>query len=115
MARERIGLSSEVQTSSRLPTASAETLSGNRTLTVEEIDSNNFFAFDPGGAGRNLDLPAEASSSGSFLFVANTADAAEILTVRDDGGSTICTPTQNEAAVLWCDGTSWFGLVGDFS
>lgn len=112
MARERIGLSHLAGTSSRFPAAATETLSGNRTLTVDEIDRTQIFSFDPGGSGRTVTLPAEAESEGAVVFVANTADGAEVLTIQDDGTNTIVTPTQNEAAILWCDGTSWYGLVG---
>lgn len=115
MARERIGTSHLSQTTSRHPAAAAETLSGARTITVDEINRNQSFAFDPGGAGRTITLPAEGDSEGAWVFIANTADAAEILTINNDGGSTICTPTQNETALLVCDGTTWFGLVGDNS
>lgn len=111
MARERIGINS-MTTSSRFPQKPLETLSGARVITLAEIDRYQGFSFDPGGAGRNVDLPAEEVSAGAFVMISNEADAAEILTVRNDAGATIVTPTQNEAAVLWCDGTSWYGLVG---
>lgn len=109
--RERIAVGSET-TSSRFPQKVVETLSANRVITAEEINKYQGFAFDPGGAARNVDLPAEGASKGAFVMISNEADAAEVITIRDDGGNTICTPTQNEAAVLWCDGTSWYGLVG---
>lgn len=96
----------------RFSVKKAETLSGNRVLTVAEVERYQAMAFDPGGSGRNVDLPAEASCAGVLLFISNTADAAEALTVRNDGGSTIVTPTQNEAALVWCDGVRWYGLVG---
>jgi hypothetical protein len=86
-----------------------ETLTGNLTLTK---DSPTLQMLDPGGAGRNVTLPAEADSDGLVFIISNEADAAEVLTVKDDGATTIITPTQNEAAILWCDGTSWAGLVG---
>jgi len=89
-----------------------ETLAGNRTITALEVQQYNAFAFDPGGAGRNVVLPAVASSAGLVLYIANTADAPEILTVQNAGAATIVTPTQAEAAIVWCDGVSWFGLVG---
>ena len=89
-----------------------ETLGANRVLTQAEVDDNNIFTFDPGGSARNLDLPAEADCGGIILYIHNSADAAEILTIRDDGGGTICTPTQAETAVVFCDGVSWRGLVG---
>ena len=96
----------------RMAVAPAETLAATRTITTAEIDRYQAFAFDPGGAGRDVNLPPEARSKGAFIYIANTADAAEILTIKEDGGTTICTPTQAETAVLWCDGTTWFGHVG---
>jgi hypothetical protein len=96
---------------SRINTKLTETLTGNRTITVEEIETYNGFSFDPGGA-RNLVLPPEEACKGVVIYISNEADAAEVITVKDDGGSTIGTPTQNEAIVCWCDGVRWFGLVG---
>ncbi len=89
-----------------------ETLAANRTLTQAEVDESNMFSFDPGGSARNLVLPAEATSAGIVLFINNTADAAEVITIQDDTPATVCTPTQNESAIVWCDGVSWFGLAG---
>lgn len=111
MQRERIA-TWPTGRASRWSVAAAETLSGNRVLTLDEVERYQAFSFDPGGAGRNVDLPAESACEGAYLFIANTASAAEVLTVRDDGGNTIVTPTQAEAAVVWCDGTSWYGMVG---
>lgn len=111
MVRENIGIGS-TQTSSRFPAKALETLTGARTITGDEIDRYQAFSFDPGGAGRTVTLPPEDRSAGALIFVANAADAAEVLTIQDDGSNTIVTPTQAESAVLWCDGTSWHGLVG---
>ena len=86
-----------------------ETLAAHRTLTLAEVQASRFMAFDPGGAARNLILPAEADCAGLFLFISNTADNAEIITIQDDTPATVCTPTQNEDAVVWCDGTKWYG------
>lgn len=110
-SRDRVATGAET-TSSRFPAKVVETLTGNRVITFAEIEKFNGFAFDPGGAARNVDLPAEAACKGSTVFISNEADAAEIITVRNDGGGTLGTPTQNEAMFLWCDGTSWYGLVG---
>ncbi len=85
-----------------------EVLSADRVLTQAEVDDNNIFSFDP-AAARNLDLPAEADCAGIFLFIHNEANAAEVITIRDDAAATICTPTQNESAIVWCDGVSWRG------
>jgi hypothetical protein len=96
----------------RFSVKTAETLTGARVITPAEVERYQAMAFDPGGAGRNVDLPAEESSTGVILMISNTADAAEILTVRNDAGSTVVTPTQNEACLVWCDGVRWYGFVG---
>tara|TARA_Y100000310_G_scaffold318644_1_gene372984 strand:- start:537 stop:881 length:345 start_codon:yes stop_codon:yes gene_type:complete len=86
-----------------------ETLAGGKTLTV---NSPTLQMLDPGGSARTVVLPAEADSDGLVFIISNEADAAEIITVDDDAGAAIVTPTQNEAAIVWCDGTSWAGMVG---
>lgn len=96
----------------RMAVKALETLSGNRTLTIAEVEKYQAFAFDPGGASRDLTLPPEADCTGAFLFIANKADAAEVITVKNDGAGTIVTPTQAESACVWCDGTNWYGFVG---
>jgi hypothetical protein len=45
-------------------------------------------------------------------LLANRADGAEVITVRNAAAATITTPTQNETSVLWCDGVNWYGLTG---
>lgn len=85
-----------------------ETLAADKVLTH---DSPTFHFLDPAGA-RNLDLPAEEESAGLFFVIANKADAAEVITIRNDAGGTVCTPTQAETAIVFCDGTTWAGLVG---
>lgn len=92
-----------------LAVTATETLADNRTLTAAEIAESNIFSFDCGGSARSLTLPAEATSSGIILYISNTSDAAEVLTIQDDTPATVCTPTQNEDAIVWCDGTSWYG------
>ena len=89
-----------------------ETLGGTRVLTQAEVDENNVFTFDPDGAVRNLDLPAEADCTGIVLFINNAGVVTEIITIRDDAAGTVCTPDGAESAIVWCDGVSWFGLVG---
>ena len=85
------------------------TLAADLTLTTKDAPVQ---FIDPGGAARNVTLPAEASSEGLVFFIQNTADAAEVLTVRDDTPATVVTPTQNEGCVVYCDGTTWHGFVG---
>lgn len=109
--RERIAIAPSNR-ASRFAAKTAETLSGARVITHAEVEQYQAMAFDPGGAGRNVDLPAEGVCAGVYLYISNTADAAEVLTIRNDAGSTIVTPTQNEAAMVWCDGVRWYGMVG---
>lgn len=85
-----------------------ETLAGNLTLTCA---SAKFQFLDPNGA-RDLTLPPEASSKGLEFVVVNAAGGAEVITIKNDAAGTICTPTQNETAHLFCDGTTWAGSVG---
>lgn len=84
---------------------SSETATGAVTL---DSTYGTFIKIDPGGAARDVTLPAEAGSEGRTLLICNTADAAEDLTVKDDGASTIGTVSQNECAIFTCDGTSWY-------
>lgn len=97
---------------SRLSVKATETLAGARVLTVAEIEQYNAFAFDPGGSARNLDLPAEEVCQGVYLFVANKADAAEAITVRNDATGTVTVVGQSESCLLWCDGAAWHALTG---
>lgn len=106
------GKSAESAFKFNFPAGSTETLSAARTITAVELSKYNGFAFDPGGTARDVTLPAEAAAKGALICISNEANAAEIITVKNDNGDSICTPTQNEAALLWCDGTAWFGLVG---
>ncbi len=115
--------------------SAAETLSGTKTLAV--TDAKHQF-LDPGGSARNVDLPdlrnqtTDSNSEGTGTYgtdryvdmhgasfiISNTADASEVITVRGWNGSsttgTICTPTQNETAILtWTGATNgWIGIAG---
>lgn len=89
---------------------SSRTLTLAGTLTMTNRDPIVAF-LDPGGAGRKVLLPAE--EDGLFFAFVNTADAAEVLTIKDDADAvTFATPTQAEAAVVFCNGVTWGGLVG---
>lgn len=115
--------------------SSAETLSGAKTLAVTDA---KYQFLDPGGSNRNVDLPdmrtlttdinsegtgdagtdRYADTQGGFFVISNTADAAEVITVRGWNGSsttgTIMTPTQNETAVCYWTGATngWIGIAG---
>ncbi len=89
--------------------SNVQALSANKTLNADDA---RIQVLDPNGAGRDVTLPPEAASKGLDFYIHNSADAAEILTIKEDGGTTICTPTQNESAYVYCDGTTWRGMVG---
>lgn len=83
-----------------------ETLSGNKTLDSSSAQRQSL---DPGGANRDVTLPAEAN--GLEFHIANRADAAEDLVVKDDSGTTIATVNQDDVGVFWSDGTGWAGFA----
>ena len=87
---------------------STVTLAGALTLTKKSVPLH---FIDPGGAGRTITLPAEAVSEGLVFIIHNTADAAEILTIEDDAAGAVATPTQNEMAIVYCNGVAWHGAV----
>ncbi len=67
---------------------------------------------DPNAATRDVDLPAEADSVGKVFIICSTAGGAEDLVVKDDGGGTIITVSQDEAGIVFCNGTVWKGFIG---
>lgn len=96
----------------RVSIRTPEALSGTRVITLAEVEQWQVMSFDANGAGRNVDLPAVAASRGVQLTIINTSSTAVTLTIRNAGGTTICTAAQNKRATVWCDGTTWYGLVG---
>lgn len=111
MPRERIA-TWPTGRANRWSTRPVETLAADRTISLAELEKYQAFSFDPGGAARNVVLPAVGVCAGCYLTISNAADAAEIITVQNAAAATIGTPTQAESMFLWCDGVSWFGLVG---
>lgn len=95
----------------KLRAATAETLTGNRTLTATEVKNYGIWVIDPGGAARDLTLPNAADCPGEILFIKNSADAAEVITIKADS-ATVCTPTQSESAILFSSGVTWAGIAG---
>ena len=62
---------------------------------------------DPGGANRDVTLDDIEDAAGMHRIIANGADAAENLVVKNPAGSTIGTINQNEMGRFYCDGTTW--------
>lgn len=87
--------------------ANTETLAATKTLTDTDAPIQYL---DPGGAGRDVNLPAEAANNHAFTII-NTADAAETLTVKDDTPSTVLAIAQNQAGLYISDGTTWKGYL----
>jgi len=85
-----------------------ETLSGTKTLTVNDyilqwLDPDGFL-----GSGRDVILPAEALSTYLMFIIVNTAnDSIETLTVKNDGGTTIGAIGPGMTGIFSCDGTNW--------
>lgn len=80
-------------------------------LTLDDSYPNNL-RLDPGGAHRDITLPAVATNEGVEFHIVNAADNAENLVVKNAGGDTIVTINQNETARVYCNGTAWvIGVV----
>lgn len=78
------------------------TANANITLTNKH---RSVQCIDP-AAARDLTLPA--LQVGLWFFIANKANAAETITIKEAaGGTTVETVDQNESILLWCDGTTW--------
>jgi len=81
-----------------------ETLAGTKTLTLNDVKHQKL---DPGGGHRDVNLPAEEVSRNREFWIWNAANGAENLVVKDDGGSTIGTVSQNDSACFVCTGSAW--------
>jgi len=82
--------------------SNVETLAAGKTLVANDAYLQ---ALDPGGAGRTIVLPA--LKKGLQVIIDNRADAGEDLTVNDAASATVVTISQNEDAILTCDGALW--------
>ena len=115
MPREKIATWPSAQ-ASRVTVGASESLSGNRVISVAEIEVNQAFIFNPGATARNVDLPAAAACAGVMVFIGNAGTTTGTLTIRDAAAATIDTiaaPAANNltGALLFCTGAAWFGLV----
>lgn len=66
---------------------------------------------DPGGVDREVTLDAVATSDGLTRFIANSADAEEVLTAKNVAGATIATIYPDELYMLHCDGADWHAVA----
>lgn len=100
-------------------TANAAAATGVTLAAAYQMPDNSppINVFDPGGAGRNLELPANPRE-GQMHIIINAADAAETLTLQDSGGvalSPASTIAQNKRALVVFVGGKWWALVGSNS
>ena len=86
-------------------TINTETLSGTKTLVA---DDDGIQWLDPGGADRDVVLPAEAVSEDAMFVIVNTSDGAgEELVAKNDGGTAILTLGAGMGGMFGCDTTDW--------
>ena len=102
----------------KLPCMVVDMANAKHTLVYGAAGANqtqitgNIVICDTNGGDQILVLPTEATSTGVFLKITNSADAAESITIKDDAeGYTVCVVAQNEHAEIWCNGTTWYGGV----
>jgi len=82
-----------------------ETLSGTKTLLISDLPVQKL---DPNGADRDVNLPAEASSTDLVFLIFNQANGAgEDLVIKDDTPTTLATIGPENVAICSCDGTTW--------
>ena len=81
-----------------------EDLAAAKTMVITDAQ---WQFLNPDGENRTIILPAEAISTGYIYYIMNMADAAESITVKDDGGTTVMTVSQNEMGIALCNGTTW--------
>ncbi len=78
------------------------------TLVADDAYNQTMIPTTP----RNIELPLEAVSTGLTFQVRNKAATTIAINVRGAGPVTIASPTKDETAYVWCDGTTWYGMVG---
>lgn len=80
-------------------------------LVITPTITANLLKLDPGGAHRDVTLPSVTTFKGVSYRIINGADAAENLVVKNAGGDTIGTVSQDELADFYSDGTNWLLLA----
>lgn len=97
-----------------LEASESTTTTATGTITLTD-DSKVIQFIDPGGANRDVVLPAESTDNHGFLIF-NTADAAENLVVKNDGGTEEGTVYQGGAGWFVSNGSAWESVgLGTFN
>jgi hypothetical protein len=102
---------------SRVTVRAAEALTGNRTVTLAELEQWQALIFNPSTTARDVTLPPASACAGVKVFIGNTGSATGNLVVKDAAGTAVATitpPAANDVAGAWflCDGSAWFGALG---
>lgn len=90
----------------------AQTATGDITLTAGD---DMIQAIDPdSGAGRDVFLPDLGSTGQGKVVIDNTADAAEVLTIKDaaNANAEVGTPTQDQSATCVFSEGKWVCTQG---
>ena len=88
-----------------------ETLTGSKTLVIGDYAVQRL---DPGGADRDVTLPAEATATNLAFWIFNDADASgEDLTIKNDTPATVVTLGPGMGMMFTCDGTDWVAIGDD--
>tara|TARA_R110002012_G_scaffold264913_2_gene448316 strand:- start:599 stop:931 length:333 start_codon:yes stop_codon:yes gene_type:complete len=79
-------------------------ISGDHTVTNQDAQ---FLHITPSGSDRNIIMPNEAASQGSFFWIAN-ASASHSLVIKDSaGGAGPGTIGTEKQFFVVCDGSAW--------
>lgn len=89
----------------------AQTAGDTITLTAGD---DMIQAIDPGGSDRDVVLPDLGSTGQGKAVFNNTADGAEVLTLKDaaNANAIVGSPTENESATCVFSEGSWVCVVG---
>lgn len=84
------------------------TLTGPHAITNQDAQ---FLGIDCGGSSRDVTLPLEGASQGSFFYVGNSSDPGEDLVFKASNGSdTVGTIVPGDSGFIVCNGTDWLVL-----
>lgn len=81
------------------------TMSGNVTLSITSSNSHQYM--DPNGSDRDVNLPSVNAGNAGLRYEIFHTGGANIITVKNSGGSTIASVEAGLWAVVTYDGTAW--------
>ena len=98
----------------RISVRAPEALTGNRVVTIDELERFQALVFNPSTTSRDVTLPPVAACQGVQVFIGNLGTTTGTLVVKDSGGTAIATvgpSAAGDVAGAWflCDGTAWYG------